>query len=349
MDFNKDYYNILGVDKSATDKDIKKAYRKLAVKWHPDKFVSASEDEQKEAQRKMQDINEAYDILSDAVKKQEYDAGPQAAFNPWAGFGGMYTHGRRAQQNIPIGRDCGIVLEVTWDDILAGGIKRDIEYHKNCRCEKCQGTGGEDIKTCAMCGGTGVIVDQRREGNMFIQQQGPCHVCGGRGKIVGKVCSECNGDRLVRKKVSEYLELPLYYLVHKDVQLNAGRLGHESTDARGMNGNLLIKIRHNLPEGIEIVQTSEEGFSIVNNMKIPYYDLILGTDVTVETPTGKKVNVKIPAGTAPGKDLRLKGQGIKLSETGDYYIVPIVDIPNHSDEQMELLNKLKESFEQVKE
>lgn len=348
MNFDKNYYEVLGVEKSASASDIKKAYRKLAAKWHPDKFVGKDEAEQREAESKMKDINEAYDILSDENKRREYDAGPQMGFNPWGGFnpfGGGFQ-----REYVPTGRNVGIKLTVTWDDILKGGINRNIKYHKNVRCPKCHGSGGEDVQICTACNGSGQRVHIERRGNMMMQQVETCPVCGGRGKIVKTECSECHGQKFQNIEVEEHIELLLPYIVMEDIQLTNPGLGSESEDERGPNGDLIIKIKHELPEGIEII--NGRTFDVVNHLEVPYYDLLLGTKVNIETPQGKTVSVTIPKCTKPGKELRLKGQGIKFYHPeigqeiiGDYYVIPQMQYKSElSNEEEKYLNKIKANF-----
>lgn len=360
MNFDKKYYDILGVEKTASENDIKKAYRKLAAKWHPDKFIGKTEEEQSEAETKMRDINEAYEILSDKNKRQEYDNGPANPFfggGHWSPFGGFANQGPRFEQ----GKSVGITLSITWDDILNGKVDRDIEYHKNVRCPKCKGAGGEDVRTCSNCGGSGMYVHTERRGNMIMQQQTICPICGGTGKIVGKHCNECNGHRVIKQKVTEHLELPLEYIVHNGVQINVGGLGGESPDIDGPNGELYIKVKHDFPEGITLRSQfglesnftgNSVGVDVIHNMKIPYYDLMLGTKVNIQTPKGKTISVTIPKCTVPGKELRLAKQGIDFNNgvVGNYYVIPEVQIPNKLNKNEEkYLNKIKEIFETDKQ
>ena len=229
----RDYYEVLGVDKGASEGDIKKAYRKAAMKYHPDKFANASDAEKKDAEEKFKEINEAYQILSDPQKKQQYDQFGHAAFEAGAGFGGgalmlmdltlviflviflvvevsvalkdsQVFGGSSRRSYAEPGHDLRYNLEITLEE-AAKGVEKTIKYKRNGKCEHCHGTGGEDskMKTCPTCNGQGTVKTQQRTILGMMQSQTVCPDCHGKGEIPEKKCKHCHGTGIAKETVEK--------------------------------------------------------------------------------------------------------------------------------------------------
>ena len=217
---NKDLYAILGVSKNASDDEIKKAFRKLSLKYHPDRQGGKSDKEKKEAEEKMKEISAAWTVLSDPEKKRQYDmygTYDENMFNGNFDFGDIFSHmndmfsgfgdffGRGTNRNrnrntgpIP-GQTLKIQIPVSIDEILKGKIDRDVEYSIDVRCPNCNGEGGTGKKTCSHCHGTGMITETQRTPFGIIQNSHPCQYCHGEGTSLETVCSECHGTGFKRK------------------------------------------------------------------------------------------------------------------------------------------------------
>ena len=346
----KDYYEVLGVDKSASADDIKRAYRKLAVKYHPDKNP-----DNKEAEEKFKEAAEAYSVLSDADKKARYDqfghagvegAGPDfsggfgnlndilndlfggafgGGFGGFGGFGGGFGGQRgQRQQRVYRGRDIRVRVKLTLEEI-AKGVEKEISIEKNVPCTECGGKGAKnssDIKTCPACNGTGQV---QRVVNSFLGQTvtySTCQQCDGEGKIISNPCRSCNGTGLVRKRETIKVKIPAG--VEAGMQLTLQGEGHAAKN-NGINGDLLVVIEEHAHADLK-----REGNNLYYTKIISVTDAMLGAEVTVPCLDGD-YKIKIDAGTQSGEVVRLRGRGLPsvngYGGTGDLYVKIAVWIP----------------------
>ncbi len=365
----KDYYDLLGVEKTASENDIKKAYRKLAMKYHPDKFSNASEKEKKEAEEKFKEVNEAYQVLSDPDKRAKYDRFGHAAFENggagaggfggfsggfegfgnaedifssfFGGGGGFGGFGGGRQRGPEPGADLRVDVTLTLEEV-AKGVEKEINYRRQAKCKTCNGTGaepGSSLKTCDKCNGTGKIkVTQRTVFGNF-QSVEECDKCKGKGKIPEKKCKSCNGTGLERETVKKTVKIPIG--IEDGQRLRLSGMGDASTEG-GPNGDLYIFIH--VKEHDFFVR---HGDDIICEIPITFAKAALGGEIDIPTLKGKK-SIKIPAGTQNGKVFRLKGEGINNPRgyvPGDQLVKIIIEVPtNLTDDQQELLRKFDESL-----
>ncbi len=369
MAAKRDYYEVLGVDKSASADEIKKAYRKLAVKYHPDKNPG-----DKEAEEKFKEAAEAYSILSDADKKAKYDqfghagvdgAAPDfsggfgnlndilndlfgGAFGGgFSGFGGGFGGGARGgqrQQRVYKGRDIRVRVKLTLEEI-AKGVEKEISIERSVPCPDCGGRGARnssDIKTCSACNGTGQV--QRVVNSIFGQTvtYSTCQQCGGEGKIITNPCHTCNGTGLVRKRETIRVKIPAG--VEAGMQMNISGEGHAAKN-NGINGDLLVVI-----EEQEHPNLKREGNNLYYTKIISLPDAILGAETEIPCLDGP-YKIRIDAGTQSGTVVKLRGKGLPTVNgyggTGDLFVKFAVWIPKKLDkDEKALVESLrdKESF-----
>ena len=343
----RDYYEVLGVDKNATADDIKRAYRKLAVKYHPDKNPG-----NKEAEEKFKEAAEAYSVLSDSDKKMKYDqfghagvdgAGPDfsggfgnlndilndlfggafgGGFGGFSGFGGGFGGGQR-RERVYRGRDIRVRVKLTLEEI-AKGVEKEISIEKNVPCPDCGGRGARnssDVKTCPACNGTGQV---QRVVNSFLGQTvtySTCQQCGGEGKIISNPCHTCNGTGLVRQRETIKVKIPAG--VEAGMQMTVQGEGHAAKN-NGINGDLLVVI-----EEQEHPDFRREGSNLLYTKVISIVDAMLGCEVEIPCLDGK-YKVKVEPGTQSGTVVRLRGKGLPSVNsygTGDLYVKIAVWIP----------------------
>ena len=343
----RDYYEVLGVDKNATADDIKRAYRKLAVKYHPDKNPG-----NKEAEEKFKEAAEAYSVLSDSDKKMKYDqfghagvdgAGPDfsggfgnlndilndlfggafgGGFGGFGGFGGGFGGGQR-RERVYRGRDIRVRVKLTLEEI-AKGVEKEISIEKNVPCPDCGGRGARnssDVKTCPACNGTGQV---QRVVNSFLGQTvtySTCQQCGGEGKIISNPCHTCNGTGLVRQRETIKVKIPAG--VEAGMQMTVQGEGHAAKN-NGINGDLLVVI-----EEQEHPDFRREGSNLLYTKVISIVDAMLGCEVEIPCLDGK-YKVKVEPGTQSGTVVRLRGKGLPSVNsygTGDLYVKIAVWIP----------------------
>jgi len=355
----RDYYEVLGVSKTASADEIKKAFRRAAVQHHPDKEGGNEE--------KFKEINEAYDVLKDAQKRQRYDqfghagvggsgggGGGYGGGNPFEGFGGaqgfdfgdglgdifsqFFGGGGGGRQQAPQrGRDVEVTLQLTFEEAVFG-LETSIDLDIDDECPHCHGTTvepGHDMKTCPTCQGSG---QQTRVMNtMFgaIQQNVVCPTCNGRGKIPEKECSVCHGKGTQRKKQSIKLKVPAGIDDGSTIRLS-GR-GEAITD--GQKGDLYVNIRVKAHK-----QFTREGDIILSEAHVGMVDATLGAEIDVETVDGT-VRMKVPAGTQSGTDFKLSGHGVphmNSDKRGPHIVNIVVDTPTKlSKKQRELLEQFE--------
>jgi len=368
----RDYYEILGLQRGASTDDIKSAYRKLALKWHPDRWLDGSESEKKTAEEKFKEASEAYSVLSDPDKKAKYDKfghaglGGQGApdfsggfgnlndilndlfgegfggFGGFSGFGGFRGGAGRsgAQQRTYRGRDIRTRVRLTLEEI-AKGVEKEISIERYEPCPECGGKGTKndsDIQTCPNCNGTG---QEQHVSNSFFGQTvtyTTCSRCGGEGKIIKNPCHACGGSGLIRKKVTIKVRIPAG--IENGMQLTIRGEGHAAKH-NGINGDLLVLI-----EEIPHPNLKRNGNNLFYSKIISVTDAILGTEVSIPCLDGT-YRTKVDAGTQSGTIVRLKGKGLPSvsgygSGTGDLYVKYIVWIPK------KLRSNEKETIESIR-
>ncbi len=356
----RDYYEVLGVSKTATDEEIKKAYRKLARQYHPD----VNKDNPKEAEAKFKEVNEAYSVLSDSQKRSAYDNYGHAANDPnfgAGGFGGGYGDfgfdgfgdifdmffggggGRSSRQrNGPQrGNDLRYDMEITFEE-AAFGKETTIEIPRTEVCPTCKGNmakPGTPIKTCSNCNGTGQVqVTQNTAFGRFVNVR-TCEKCQGEGKTIETPCTECGGSGRVRKNRKIEVKIPAG--VESGSRLRVSNEGEAGTRG-GSAGDLYIYIYVKAHPKFE-----RKGYDVLGEIKLSITQATLGTTVSVDTLDGK-VELKIPEGTQHGTSFRMKGHGIpqlRGNGRGDHFVKVKIVTPNKlNGEQRELLKKLALSF-----
>jgi molecular chaperone DnaJ len=351
----RDYYEVLGVSRSATQEDLKKAYRKLALKFHPDKNPG-----NKESEEKFKEVSEAYDVLSDPRKKQMYDqfghAGTQGGFGGGGGFSGDFAGAgsfqdifndvfgdffggrsrggqeRRRQR----GADLRYTLTVTFEE-AAVGTEKQINFMRHRACTTCKGTGsksGEAPVTCTQCSGSGEVHFQQG----FFAVSRPCPQCQGEGTIIKNPCSVCRGSRLVQTPTKLAVSVPAGVNTGQRLKLKAeGDAGPQG----GATGDLYVVVQL-APHPLFERQEDEVALEV----PLSFVEATLGTELSVPTLTGQ-VSLKIPAGTPSGKTFRIKGKGFPHLGgygAGDLFVRVTIDIPDElTTEQRELLKKFDSS------
>ena len=354
----RDYYEVLGVEKNASDAEIKKAYRKLAMKYHPDQNPG-----DKTAEEKFKEVNEAYEVLSDAEKKARYDqygfAGVDPNFNPNAGnpFGGFGGGGgfgfgdlgdifgdffgggasSSARRNGPSkGQNVVAEIEISFED-AAFGCEREITFGRIEPCATCHGTGckdGAQPETCAYCHGTGTVRTQQNFMGMTMQSNQPCPKCGGQGKIIKDACPTCRGKGKVRRNKTIRVKVPAGIDNGQSFRVrdegNAGSNG-------GPNGDLLVTVRvrkHDI--------FVRDGANVLCEMPITFAQAALGATIEVPTLDGK-VRYNVPEGTQTGTTFRLRGKGIPYvgyKTRGDQFVTVVVETPQKlTQKQKDLLRQ----------
>jgi molecular chaperone DnaJ len=324
----KDYYEVLGVEKSASADELKKAYRKLAKQHHPDK--GGDEETFKE-------IQEAYDVLSDSEKKANYDRfghqGPQMGGNPFADMFNQFrsqfrhTHGHPQQR---VGQDISVLVKLTQEEIFTG-VKKTYKYNRKTTCDSCNGYGGEEMKTCPTCDGSGMMTHIINTPIGQIHQSAHCTTCDGIGKVTMKQCSKCGATGVVTTNETIELELPpgvqdgmSFVLEGKGQAVKAGNCG-----------NLIANIME-LPHDT----FTRNGADLKMTLKLTYPQLVLGDKVEIPTIDGGKIRITIPEHSDVGSNLRVPFKGTKVygkDTRGDVMVNLDVDIPKSLDDETKLL------------
>ncbi len=358
----RDYYEVLGVSKGASDDEIKKAYRGLAKKYHPDMNPG-----DKEAEAKFKEANEAYDVLSDKEKRAKYDQFGHAAFDPsmgggsgFGGFGGFgggdfdfgdifssffgggggSSHSRR---NMPIdGEDVATRITIDFEE-AAFGCKKDITFARVEGCPDCNSTGAEKgtkAETCSVCRGTGSVTVKQQTMLGYMQTQRQCQECRGTGKIIKTPCKNCNGKGFI--KVNKKLEVSIpagIDSMQRIVLRGQGSAGRNGGD----NGDLIIEVRvknHDL--------FTRDGNNLYCDVPISFTEAALGAEIDIPILGGKPEKYEIPEGTQSGTSFTLRGKGIpdiNSKRRGDLIITVLVETPkNLTGEQKKLLRSFAETL-----
>lgn len=364
----RDYYEVLGVNKNATKDELKKAYRKLAIKYHPDKNPG-----DKEAVEKFKEAAEAYDVLSDDAKRAKYDQfghnmGPQGfgggaggfysgggmsmedifsqfgdifggGFGGFGGFGGA-TGGRARAQRQRRGSDLRIKVKLTLDEI-AKGVSKTLKIPTFVKCDKCNGTGARDgvaFATCNTCHGTGSVTQIQHTILGDMQSTATCPTCEGSGKVITEKCTHCHGEGVVREERTVSFNIPAG--VSDGMTLTIKGSGNAPRGG-GVNGDLLVVI-----EEVKHPELIRDGNDLIYNLLLDLPTAMLGGSAEVPT-IGGRARLKIAPGTQPGKVLRLRGKGLPSTEgygTGDELINVMVYIPEHlSDQEKSAVEALRDS------
>lgn len=341
-DEKRDYYEVLGVDKSVSDDDLKKAYRKAAKKYHPDLNPGNAE-----AEKKFKEVNEAYEVLSDKEKRARYDqfghAGVDPNFGAGAGagggftgdfgdlgdifssfFGGGFGGGRQRNPNAPRrGNDTAAAVNLSFEE-AAKGCKKTIKVTKIDNCKECGGSGAEKgttPKTCPVCHGTGQVASTQRTPFGVMQTQTVCDHCRGSGKIIDKPCRVCAGKGRIRHTVEQNVDIPAGI---DDGQVINLRGGGDAGVNGGPSGDLRINVNVR-PHPI----FERNGYDVYCEIPITFTQAALGDEIVVPTLDGK-VKFTIHEGTQPGDEFKLRGKGIQrlhYSGKGDQYVKIAVEVP----------------------
>ncbi|MBO4557405.1 MAG: molecular chaperone DnaJ [Bacteroidales bacterium] len=355
----RDYYEVLGVERTATEEEIKKAYRKKAIQYHPDKNPG-----DKEAEEKFKEAAEAYDVLGNADKRARYDryghAGVSGAAGGGAGgfsmedifsqfgdifgdaFGGAFSgfgFGGRSGgvRRVQRGTDIRIRVKLGLKDIVHG-VEKTVKINKLVQCPDCRGRGAAseaDVKTCPECNGTGVVTRVKNTILGAMQTTSPCSRCGGEGKIITNPCKKCSGSGLVKQAEEITFKIPKG--VAEGMQLTIQGKGN-AAKAGGIPGDLLVVIEEEKSAELE-----RDGNDLIYSLFISVADAINGCEAQIPSVDGM-LKIKIEPGTQPGKTLRLRGKGIPDVNgygTGDLLVVVQVWIPKKiSKEEKEMVEKL---------
>ena len=363
----RDYYEVLGVSKDASADEIKKAYRKAAMKYHPDRNPG-----DKEAEEKFKECGEAYEVLSDEGKRQRYDqygfAGVDPNFGAGGGayggsgfggfgdfgdlgdifgefFGGGSTRGRAAQQNAPRrGENVMSRLELTFEE-AAFGCEKEVATPRIENCAVCNGTGSSDgvIETCQQCKGSGQVRTVQNFMGMQMQSTTICPSCSGRGKVIKNPCSTCKGKGKVRKTNRVKVKIPAGVDAGQSVRVRGeGCVGSNG----GVNGDLLVEIsikRHPI--------FTREDFDVLCEVPISFTQAALGAEIEVPTIDGK-VRYEIPEGTQTGREFVLRDKGIpevgNPRRRGNHRFTVVVETPTKlTKEQKDLLRQLDGTMEET--
>lgn len=354
---SRDYYQVLGVERSSTPEQIKKAYRKLAMQFHPDKNPG-----DKAAEDKFKEAAEAYGVLGDTEKKAKYDQFGHAAFtggggggyghqgfhnvddifssfgdifSDFFGMGGMGSRGGRSRTAPRRGADLRYMLEVELKDVITG-TDRNLEFETEEACNRCSGLGSEpgtQPTTCGTCGGSGQVVNSQG----FFSVATTCPACRGQGQTIKNPCRDCRGQG--RKSVNKKITVTIPKGVDNGTRLRVAGEG-EGGLRNGPPGDLYVEIRVR-PHS----QYDRQGRDLIGKLTVSYTQILLGTEVEIETLDGKKA-VNVPEGSQPGRILRLQGLGapdIRTGARGDICLRLEVEFPKKLKKQEEkLLRELAE-------
>ena len=348
---NRDYYDVLGVGRNASDDEIKGAFRKLARQYHPD--VNKEPD----AEEKFKEVNEAYGVLSDSDKRARYDRfgkeglGNMGGFHDYtvdfndifedllSGFG--FSTGRRSRKSPRRGRDLQMAVRLNFEEAVFG-VEKEIEFEREETCSRCNGSGAEPGTTptrCSTCNGQGEVRQVRQTFLGSMVQTATCPACNGRGEIISSPCHTCRGSGLERKRIKKKVQVPAG--VDSGTQIRLAGEGGPGVYG-GPQGSLFLVLD---VQPHKFFKRREN--DILLNLDINVAQAVLGADVEVPTLDGDE-KLKIPAGTQPGKVFHMKGKGVphlRRNGRGDQLVLVNVEIPAKlTKEQRELFEKLAESL-----
>ncbi len=338
----KDYYAILGVSKNASADEIKKSYKKLAIKHHPDKGGDVT---------KFQELQEAYDNLSDPDKKAKYD-NPYHALNEEFGFGNdsMYEEfmkgfGFSESKKAPKGQDVNMQISITLEEVYAG-VQKTVTFAKHCNCKLCNGSGAKEKSNCLSCGGMGQRTTYRRMGHYTAAETGQCYDCNGKGYRIITRCGACNGLGYESKECTELFDVPRGINGHT---IRLFEKGHEYIgEGESKQGDLYILVNH-----IKHDEFERSGDHLVKTLRFDYKDFIFGKQIEITALDGDKIKINVEKNSNVGKQLRIKGFGLPVLNTpqeinknasnyfGDLYLVLDIIIPRIEDLSVEQIKALE--------
>ena len=343
---NKDYYNTLGVSKDASLEEIKKAYRTLAKKYHPDLHRGDKGNEEK-----FKEINEAYKALSDPKTREGYDrfgsAGPQGGFSGHEGFGdfsggggfedifqsffggGRQRNGPRKGPNLEVG------IEISLEEV-AKGVKKSLRLEHDVVCNHCHGSGGEQVEQCSYCQGSGYVKTTRGTPFGIFATNAPCKRCQGTGKIIVKKCNECRGRGTISK--TEKIEVEIPAGVHSGDMLRVSGKGEPGTNG-GPQGDLIVHILV-----LEHELFKREGDNLILDIDVNYPTMVLGGKISVKTIEGE-AELKIHSGTEDNSTFRMRNQGLPRMNgygKGDLLVKVTIKVPKRINrKQKQLIEELE--------
>jgi len=357
----RDYYEVLGVDKNATEDQIKKAYRTIAIKYHPDRNPG-----NKEAEEKFKEAAEAYDVLHDPQKRQQYDQfgfnAPGGGFNPFeggsmnmddifsmfgdifggrAGFSGFGAGGTRRQKHR--GSDLRLKVKLSYNEI-AHGVTKKFKVRKDIVCSHCKGSGAEVGSTneqCPTCHGSGVITHTTQSIFGMMQTQGVCPTCNGEGTVIKHKCKHCGGTGV--EKGEEVVEIKIPAGVAEGMVVNVPGKGNAG-QRKGINGDIQVFIEEENNDTF-----IRDDSDLIYNLLLDFPTAALGGEVEIPTIEGTKLKVKMEPGTQPGKTIRLRGKGLPAVQgygrgTGDLVVNISVYIPKTlSKEEKNAIEQFRDS------
>lgn len=344
------YYDTLGVDKSAGADEIKKAYRKLAMQYHPDRHGW-----DKEMEAKFKEVNEAYAVLSDQEKRRNYDQFWSAEGFGWhAGwfadfdigdifssvFGQGFGFGWQASQKRTIGEDIQLHVPISFEESYSW-VKKEFTYKKNITCPDCGGTGAAEWSkpiTCPDCGGKGHVMHETRSIFGIVQQTRICQRCHGEGTIIEKPCPRCKWNKVISEEVTKTIEIPAGI----DAGMSIKMSGEWHELPGGVPGDLYITCDVEL----STQWLQRKGNDLHYTLWLDPFEVVLGTKKELNLPLIWKRKIDIPAGTLDGKVIKLSGDGMKMLDRdrrGDLFILCKIQVPQKLDK------KEKELYEQIKE
>ncbi|MBE5822183.1 MAG: molecular chaperone DnaJ [Clostridiales bacterium] len=366
----RDYYEVLGVNKNATDDELKRAYRKMAKKYHPD----ANQDNKEEAEVKFKEVNEAYETLSDKQKRTMYDqfghnaangfngTGGFGGFNGFSGgfsgfegfetdfdmsdifgsfFGGGFSNTRKKSNGPRKGQDIKVGVEITFEE-AAFGVQKEISISRDEECDSCHGSGakpGTNQTTCSQCGGSGQVRYTQNTILGQIMSTKTCPKCNGEGKIIEHPCDSCRGKGTVRKQKKITVSIPAGIDNSQTISIKGE--GHKGTKG-GPKGDLYITVYVKAHSVFK-----RKGDDIFSSVKVPFTVMAMGGEIDIDTLNGK-VKYKIPEGTQTNTVFTLKGEGIKNiygRGQGNLNVTVVVDIPKKlTNAQKEILMQFNETI-----
>ena len=345
----RDYYEILGLTKSATDKEIKKAYRKLAMKHHPDKGGD---------EKLFKEVSEANEILSNKEKKDNYDRYGHAGQRQTQGggfgggmsmedlmndinFGGGMGGNPFGRQREKRGQDILFNIRITLEDVFNGTTKK-LKYNRKAACSGCNGAGGTNEETCSSCSGNGFVIQQTRTPMGIMNSQITCHTCHGEGKKMKDTCNTCYGKGVDNKEEIININIPKGISEQESLQY----AGMGNAIKRGTPGSLVIKATITSHKDF-----TRNGNDLKHHLKLSYSQLVIGSKVEVPTIEGGKIRVKIPEYSKVGDNLRINEKGLnnlRNNSRGAMIIILDIEMPtNIEGEELELVKKLKKLHEGV--
>lgn len=353
---NKDYYKILGVERNASQSDIKKKFRSLSKEYHPDRQVGKSEKEIKEAEDKFKEINEAYSVLSDEEKRAKYDRfgsvdgfdydfGGVDPFEQFKDFIRKNTVGGYSYSNyntVKAGSSIQFTAKITLKE-LYNNEKHTIKYQRFVYCPDCNGTGSKSGKTnqCPHCHGSGMYQETVRRGNMILTQTTTCPYCGGSGYVITDPCEKCNNG-VIRKEETFEFQIP-YGCRDNSFTIISGMGNFPGySNGKGVAGDLKIIFRLVKDDRFTIDQ--QDHYNLITSVEIPLVDCLLGCQTKIKNPNDEDILITIPPVTKQGTKIVVQGQGLMDAYGGRGNIIVYVNylMPEKlTKEEIKLLNKLK--------